>query len=551
MNRTKAVIVGCVLVFFIGIGAAFEFWPKKYEIGQTLPQTLVFWNDQDAFLFLNVSSTGRSHNVLQEKLGETRYGYLAVLTGGYMDFGKQDVVAFHLNSAGELERFSLPEGTTTTGSWSLVSGQLQLTPADYGTRPVQGFRWDGSKFISVPAVPLSKTGQGGVGSTLSADDENDEAEQDYVVQDKASREELKAAGWHHKFLNGYEGGKSHQATLPITVAGSTYGVTTETSTFAKNGAGRFDLLSVGIKVLRLSGDKLPAGGQVLFERTGWQEVSKEEYERLRKQYGRPRYQSHFQWMWLIVLAGLFLWRFGGLAHALFTLVTVKGRVLKNMATSYSFPPATVSQFPLLDVAALDRYTRELEAMGFTRLLDFSLVSDASMSIPNFCRLFVHTRQHCFATVRQFFPKGKSPMALSFGLESCLQNGWTLGFANNKPQATSSLIRRPKAIGVCMPEATSSDVLQAFLKMRDQVCLDLGISPVNDDTLEAFIAKTQRTATEAREAVKQKSFATGLPEVYARKLSLMKTKPEYVWLGDYPKEAERRKQGMGSFAAGAG
>ena len=259
---------------------------------------------------------------------------------------------------------------------------------------------------------------------------------------------------------------------------------------------------------------------------------------------------HFQWMWLVVLAGLFLWRFGGLLEALITLLTVKGRVLKNMATSYSFPPATVSQFPLLDVAALDRYTRELEALGFTRLLDFSLVSDSSLSIPNFCRLLVHTRHHCFATVRQFFPKGKGPMALSFGFESCLQNGWTLGFANNKPQATSSLIRRPKAIGVCMPEAAPSEVLQAFLKMRDQVCLDLGISPVNDDTLEAFIAKTQRTATEAREAVKQKSFATGLPEVYARKLSLMKTKPEYVWLGDYPKEAEQRKQGMGSFAAGA-
>ncbi len=35
-----------------------------------------------------------------------------------------------------------------------------------------------------------------------------------------------------------------------------------------------------------------------------------------------------------------------------------------------------------------------------------------------------------------------------------------------------------------------------------------------------------------------------------KLSLMKTKPEYVWLGDYPREAEQRKQGVSSFAAGA-
>ena len=61
---------------------------------------------------------------------------------------------------------------------------------------------------------------------------------------------------------------------------------------------------------------------------------------------------------------------------------------------------------------------------------------------------------------------------------------------------------------------------------------------------------QRSVAEMREAVQQKSFVKGLPEVYLRKFSLLKTKPEYVWLGDYPKEAEQRKQGMSSFAAGA-
>jgi hypothetical protein len=47
----------------------------------------------------------------------------------------------------------------------------------------------------------------------------------------------------------------------------------------------------------------------------------------------------------------------------------------------------------------------------------------------------------------------------------------------------------------------------------------------------------------REALKQKNFATGISEVYYRKLSLLKTKSEYVCLGDYPKEGERRKQGF--------
>ena len=102
----------------------------------------------------------------------------------------------------------------------------------------------------------------------------------------------------------------------------------------------------------------------------------------------------------------------------------------------------------------------------------------------------------------------------------------------------------------MPEVTAGELLQAFLKMRDQVCVDLGIAPVNDDTLQAYIDKVQRSVTEIRAAVQEKNFVKGLPEVYMRKFSLMKTKPEYIWLGDYPKEAEKRKQGVNSFVVGA-
>jgi hypothetical protein len=90
------------------------------------------------------------------------------------------------------------------------------------------------------------------------------------------------------------------------------------------------------------------------------------------------------------------------------------------------------------------------------------------------------------------------------------------------------------------------LLQGMLKMRNQVCVDLGVSPLNDDSLEAYISRTQRAAAEARAAVEEKNFAKGLAQVYLRKFSLRKKKAEYSWLGDYPKEAEQRKQGFGSF-----
>ena len=133
------------------------------------------------------------------------------------------------------------------------------------------------------------------------------------------------------------------------------------------------------------------------------------------------------------------------------------------------------------------------------------------------------------------------MPLKCSIQSRLEDGWTISFSDRKPLATGSLVRRKKGIGVCMTEATTRDLLQAFLKLRDQVCMELGIAPLADDSIEAYSSHLQRTLADIREAVQQKSFALGLPQVYVRKLTMVKTKPEYVWLGDYPKEAGQRKQ----------
>jgi hypothetical protein len=554
VNRQKAISILIILALCASAVAALVLWPKHYMVGQSMSQTIVFWNDQDAFVFLDGRTTGRSRNVFQDALAHSRYGYFGVFLGGFADFSKPDVVAYHLAASGQLDRFALPENTVVYGSWSLADGRLQLTPMaalSNGTGRHVGTRWDGEAFVPVPAaLPSQPQPQAAGSSKLSADDLTDDEDAGSGFLSKAQRQQFKDAGWHCKFLTGYEGGGT-EATLPITMGANTFNLTLQSVSFSKEGAGRFDVLSFGTKSIQISGEKLAAGTQTLWSKTGWQEVSKADYLRLQQQFGHARgQQSPLQFTGLFILLTLILWRFAGWFHLLFTFGTMKGRVLKSMATQYSFPPATPAQFPALDLDALDRYTREFEGMGFTRLLDFSLVSDSATTPPNFCRLMAHTRYHCFGEVSQIFPKGKGPLPLKGSIQSCLQDGWTLGFANRKPQAASSLLRRRKALAVCMPEATPSELLQAFLKMREQICLDLGIQPVNDDTLQAYINKVQRSTTEMREAVQEKNFVKGLPEVYLRKVSLLHTKPEYVWLGDYPKEAEQRKQGFNTFAAGA-
>lgn len=554
VNQQKAISILIVMALCAAAIAALVLWPKHYMVGQSMSQTIVFWNDQDAFVFLDGRTTGRSRNAFQDALGRSRYGYLGVFLGGFADFSKPNVVAYHLAISGQLDRFALPENTVIYGSWALADGRLQLTPTagfGNGSGSHVGTRWDGRAFVPVPARPQSLAQpQAAGGSKLSADDLTDDEDAEPGLLSKAQRQQFKDAGWHYKFLTGYEGGGA-EATLPITMGANTFSLTLQSVPFSKDGAARFDVLSFGTRSIQISGEKLPSGPQTLWSKTGWQEVSEADYLRLQQQFGHARLQqSPLRFTGLFIFLVLILWKFASWFNLLFNFATVKGRVLKNMATQYSFPPATPAQFPALDLDALERYTREFEGMGFTRLLDFSLTSDSPTTPPCFCRLLAHTRNHCFGEIIQIFPKGKAPLPLKGSIQSCLQEGWTLAFSDRKPQAASSLVRRRKALGIWMPDASIADLLQSFLKMREQVCLDLGIQPVNDDTLQAYINKTQRAATEMREATQEKNFLKGVPEYYFRKVALIQTKPEYVWLGDYPKEAEQRKQGFNTFAAGA-
>ena len=67
MSRRKAFFVLLPFALVIGAVVLFSFLPKRYKVGERLTQTVVFWNDQEAFLFLDVNITGRSSNIMQEK----------------------------------------------------------------------------------------------------------------------------------------------------------------------------------------------------------------------------------------------------------------------------------------------------------------------------------------------------------------------------------------------------------------------------------------------------------------------------------------------------
>lgn len=533
MRKKLAIAAAVCALLVAGAVLTYTLLPKRYLTAERLSEATIFWNDKEAFIFLDVSKMGRAQNVLQERMASGRFGLLAALTG--FDFNQQELIAYHLADSGALDAPAVPQGATLYGTWSLNNGRLQLTATANRYRNLPGFRWDGKQFEAVPAltVPPSDVGKRTV---LTEDDSEDDEYDSSRLLNKKQAKAFRDAGWHWKTISGYEAG-GDEAALPISLHSATYNLLVHSS--PRERPTQIYLFVGGVSRMELSGGTL-AATRVLWESKGWQEIPRSEYERYAQKSVR-RSLPWTIWLWLLLALFFMLWKLFAWGHVIYSFATVKRRVLKNVATGYSFPPALPGQFPQLDAAALEHYTAEWESLGFVRLLDTAPISDAKNPPATFCRLLVHTRHHCFAQVMQIFPKGKAPMPMRNGLVSYLEEGWSMGFSDRKPLPGGTLIRRPKALAVNMPESNAAGLLQSLLALRQQICFDLGITPLTDDTLDAYIARAQQTAKDIRSAVGKRNFLTGVPQYYYRKLGLMKTKPEYVWLGDYPKAAEQRKQ----------
>lgn len=533
MGKKSAIVLAACVLLVAGLIATYKLLPRRYLVAERLSQATVFWNEKEAFVFLDLMKTGRSQNIIEEKISSHRAGLLLMLAG--FDFSEQQVVAYRLQGSGTLNPLQLPQDTSLYGKWKLVDGNLQFTPTANRYRQASGFRWDGIAFRPVtsgtPAADGTSTNE-----SLSEDDEDDDAPGS-IIANRNERTLFKNAGWHWKTISGYTA-EAGDATLPMTMGSDTFNLVVHTAD-SKTSPEAFDLFAGRTGSLEISGDSLTSNA-VLWKNKGWQQITKVEYEQHAQKSGR-RPLSGSIWIWFALALLLMGWKVLVWGRTIYGLFTVKKRILRNVATTYSFPQAIPGQFPQLDTSSLERCTREWESLGFERLIDTSPVSDGKNHPATFCRMLVHSRHHCFAQVMQMFPKGKAAMPMRNGLVSYLQEGWSIGFSDRTPLPGGTLIRRPKALAVNMPESGGAELLQSLLALRQQVCFDLGISPLTDDTVEGYAARAQETAKAIRTAIAQRNFLTGVPQYYYRKLGLMRAKPEYVWLGDYPKAAEERKQ----------
>src|SRR5579862_5835344 len=241
MTRNRLIFTLISLGLVAAVVGGYILLPRQYKVGRRLNETIVFWNDQQAFFFLNTFTVGQSSNFVSERLGKTSYGYLlSLLLDSRSQFYEYSVTAHRLLPSGELQSLPLPPGATTLGSWTLEDGKLQLATVETHYSHSDGFRWDGEKFISVPPQPKPEAN----GNTkLSADDLDDDEDRENGFLSASARKSLKDAGWHYKTLAGFTA--DPQSTLAINLGQASFNLIITNVPFTAKATPRFDPMSFG------------------------------------------------------------------------------------------------------------------------------------------------------------------------------------------------------------------------------------------------------------------------------------------------------------------
>jgi hypothetical protein len=533
MSRRRALllpIVGLVTLAFL----VYHFLPKRYEVLERRTGTLVLWKGDDVLIFVDHNKLGRTNNVVQRTLGAMQhrpeYAGLLLFASSIESLG-EDHSAF-LVGQGSTRRLRLPSDFRPYG-WRTLSGQLVNAPARGNAS-----KWNGRDFVPLTteeqhALNAAEVAENAKSAVVKSDDAvtEDDAESDLFAA-------LKATGWHYKRLFPWMS-PSHDTVLPIVTQSGTL-------TLTQKAAGANMRSDNGFAAYGRSGGLLlegasfePQGQQIAASLDGrWREVRRDEY--LSMASGVPHRQavSFSSFVWIVVLF-VSLLRYSFVIDLL-RIFGLKKRLVTNVASSYAVPPAIPDQFPGLDKTALESFTEQFEQLGFNQLGDYSLVpAGKALQIPVFLRLFTHPRYQCFAEIGQIFPRGQRPGKFGSALISSMEDGWKLGVSDRKPEAAGVFIRLPRSLSRSFPGITASELLKNFLEFRNQVCVDLGIRPLPNATLEEYIAQQQRSAIQRQVAIKNRSVTLGLARYYKRLFSFGRTKPVYEWLGEYPKVAAQR------------
>ncbi|WP_235082972.1 hypothetical protein [Chlorogloeopsis fritschii] len=212
---------------------------------------------------------------------------------------------------------------------------------------------------------------------------------------------------------------------------------------------------------------------------------------------------------------------------------LKSQLLQALPDEWKFEVAVLADYPLLNLSWLREQTSILESLGFVQLMDYKVEPDTG-----FARCFAHLQHYCLAEICQIFGENGETIVQSISIFSILEQDWVVGAINrevNQNDGIAYIWRHPKKVGTYYPNISLDEFLQAHLRFRQQMLDDLGITVSTDVSWFAFRNLEQQATIYRKQTMRRKPLFLSILEA-----TLFELNPKSEWLGDYPKEAVKRR-----------
>lgn len=509
MRKTALGLVFFVLVVAI-CAAVVLYMPRRYSVTRSQMASTAYWSDTD--LFITVQTTAYARAEVAAARRSTLLQAVFALTGGN-DF----VVLPAEFSLYHFDGHKLDRGTLPGADFVVPVGKTLCFVEHKQNSERQVWSWRDGALAPVTGEERAAA----LKAFENAFAENDEVEDRPELPD----------GWHRTYLYA---AKSKKIDVPLHGG---------TATLMIRPAPRDERNLLAGADVTLSAPSLASPVTlVVASASGTREISKSEFAALRAHGSTPF--NRLGWLRSsLVLAEylvLLLLPFSPLIVSVLRFLTLKRKLLANLPTDATFPNALPSQFPSLDQARLEALTRDLENLGFTHAIDYTLVSSMAMQIPAFARLMTNASAGCFAEINQVFPPGKKiEMAINFLTRF---EGWQASTTTRKPNGGNWILRLPRSVWQCKPGLSAGELLQAHRQLCEQMAFELGIGSKPARTADDWFRDIREGCIKRRSALQNKSLPVILLEFH-----LFKLRPKLEWKGDWPKESRKKMEG---FAASA-
>ena len=200
-----------------------------------------------------------------------------------------------------------------------------------------------------------------------------------------------------------------------------------------------------------------------------------------------------------------------------------------------FVPANLEEYPKLDISLLQQYTLELENLGFTKTLDYTIKTKKGKVYPAIARLFYHPQHHCIAEVNQLFPVKGTSLPVGCVLSSFIEDGWSFSSTDREPDGISYIMRRPKSLGTTHPDTFPVNLLDLHISRRKEIIEKLQLPLVTNVSPYQYFINEQNENKNRKRALLKKNLFIGIAEA-----ALFSIKPKYEWVGELPKGVLQKK-----------